>query len=314
MGLAATPVDAELARPNRAGSLLATITPIVDNSDYETPDILSARLDASLPTDAQRDRQVRWVDGYSFYPDDCNGGHIVDPCAVGSADSTDTGQSTAISGIQPFIIEATDTCSTFGNPPEVRIERAKRKLLATRSRVLAKEFWRGDMAQSQSWTNNQYLTKTGFTQPSGGPAAGYITALAELEQAIANGSPWQRGVIHATPYVVSYWISNQLVRAVPNPPGTLMTELGTLVVADAGYDGSSTAGMHSVHLQWAYATGIPQIRLGEIRTIEDDPQVVDRSTNDRTIRAWQFASIAITPCTRAGVLVNLASAISIPGS
>src|SRR6516164_2827744 len=103
MAGATTPVDAEKATANIAGSILGSITPVVDGSDYETPDILSPRLDsAQYGTEgATRDRSVRWVNGYTFYPDDCYGGHLMDPCQVGHADVPAFSQLTAIGVTEP---------------------------------------------------------------------------------------------------------------------------------------------------------------------------------------------------------------------
>jgi hypothetical protein len=118
---------------------------------------------------------------------------------------------------------------------------------------------------------------------------------------------------------VTQWISEHLVRAVPNPPGTLLTELGTIVVAGSGYPGTGPDTHISVghgHYQWAFVSPIPQIRLGEITYNQTDEDVVaiDRAANDRTIRASRFASVTFSPCFRAAVLANLTTAHSVPGS
>lgn len=332
MAEAGTPVDGPLARPGRPGMLLSSITPVIDGSDLETPETLGAQYDADLPTTAARDRQVRWASGYSFWPEDCKGGHVVDRC--GNTDPVDSdAQSTAVGfsatdssviPIQPFIVEVTEVCSTIGAASLALIGgRLKRKLLAMQSHQVAKEFWTGTLAQSSSWTSNQYLTNaTGLTLIQGGGVVGYVSALAELEQYGYGASDWERLVIHTTPRVAEQWVSQNLVHAVPNPGNVLMTELGTIVVTDSGYPGTGPGGVTagaSNHVQWAYVTGIPQIRLGAIYGLnEDGLATVDTygtsTSNTRTARAWRAASVAIDPCIRGAVLIDLSTAIKIVGS
>lgn len=345
MGLAATPVDAELATPGRASGLIRSIGAVVDGSDYETPNVLGylegradqaedqnpgRNADPNVPNgpgeqdyetpNPQRASRVRWIDGYQIYPDDCDGGHIVDPCQLGAlADVADTGQASVIGPIQPFVIEATDKCSTFGAPQAFRLARAQRKLLAVQSKVLEAEFWNGTMAQSQGWTNNQFLRKAGVsvlgTAPVGG-VFGYVDGLAALEQAISDGSAWERGVIHATPQLVTHWISAYLVFVRPSD-GLLTTGLGTVVVAGSGYSGAGPqSAINPNRLEWAYATPVPQIRLGEITWNETDTDTVavDRQANDRIIRASRFASIVMSGCFRAAALITMTTANQVPGS
>lgn len=347
MGLAATPVDAELASAGRSTGLIRSIGTQVEGSDYETPNILgyletaADMADDQSPQDhanpnvpntagendyntpnPQRDHTVRWIDAYSIYPDDCSGGHIVDPCQLGSnADVADTGQASIIGPIQPFVIEASDKCSTFGAPHDFRLARAQRKLLAVQSQVLEAEFWLGTKAVSQGWTNNQYLSNpVGLnvlgTAPVGGPF-GIVDGLAALELAIANGSAWERGVIHCTAQLATHWIWQGLLKARPGPPGTMMTELGTIVVVGSGYDGSGPQSkINPNHYEWAYATPVPQIRLGQITYNETDMDTVavDRQANDRYIRASRFASIVMSSCFRAAALIDMTTSLKVPGS
>lgn len=348
MGLAATPVDAELAAP-RIGSLIQSVGTITDGNDYESPAVLGYALE---PVDLDHDQnptgdpnrpqgpgiddmntanperlsRVRWIDGFQFLPEDCTGGHIVDPCQLGAG--ADTADARSVPGdvvgpIQPYIIEASDTASTW-HPEPYRLARAQRKLLAVQSRVMEAEFWSGTKAASQGWTNNQYLTNpTGLTVlpvPGAGSAFGLVDGLAALEQAIVDGSAWERGVIHADPRLVSHWTYANMVSARGGPPGTLMTQLGTIVVAGAGYPGTGPGAppesVNPIHLSWAFVTPPPQIRLGQItlNQTDEDSYTVDRQANDRTIRVSRFAACTFSPCFRAAALVNMASEHAVPGS
>lgn len=298
-------VDSELEADNRPG-LIRSANLVTNGSDTETT------------ADGQK---TRWITGFSFDPDPCGGGHIVDPCQLGAgADAVGTQLCIAVSGIQPYIIEALETRSTFDNRPEFHRERTHRKLLGVQSKVLEAEFWSGTKAAARGWTNNQYLANpTNLTILQSGNALGSVDGLAALEQAIADGRSYGRGAIHATPRTVTHWISQQLVHAIPNPPGTLMTELGTIVIAGSGYPGTGPGGAGGVnpnHLQWAYVTPIPDVRLGEITFNETDNDIVavDRTTNDRRVRAQRFAAATFSPCFRACALINLTTALSVPGS
>lgn len=268
----------------------------------------------------------RWMEAFSFEADPCGGGHIVDPCQMGAGgDTGDTFTCVTVGPIQPYVVEASETVSTFGNPAgrqDERVERVRRKLLAIQSKLVEAEFWSGTKAIARGWTNNQYLSNpTGLTvlgtAPVGG-VFGYVDGLAALEQAIADGTSWDRGAIHASRQMVTHWIHADLVRAVPNPPtGTLLTELGTPVIAGAGYPGTGPQGaINPNRLEWAYATPMPQVRLSDVFFNDTDSDVVavDRSTNDRTVRAHRFASVTFSPCFRAGALITMTTALQVPGS
>lgn len=302
-GLTAAGVVApESEAPSRPGLLRDAITVTV-GSDIEDGD--------------------RWISGFSFDPDPCGGGHIVDPCQLSdNINPAETTTCIAVSGIQPYNVEASEKTSTFYNRPQDRRDRVRRKLLGVQSKVIEAEFWSGTKAVSQGWTNNQYLTKAaGLTVLSSGQTHGLVDGLAALEQAIADGSSWEQGAIHASWRLVTHWLWNGLVNAEPNPrTGTLMTDLGTVVIAGAGYPGTGPGGVapqgDGKHLQWAYATPLPRVRLGEVHDsgTNDDVVAVDRSTNDRTTRAWRAAAVTVSECFRAGVLVNLLTERALPGS
>lgn len=265
----------------------------------------------------QEEGRLRWSQGYYIKPEGCGGGSVIDPCGViGGADPTEPD---IIGPITPFAIEASVDCSTFGSTAEDMQARALRRLNGIRSYQLEREFWTGTLAQANSWSN-QYLTKTGAGGVSryieNGAAVGAITALAELEQAIADGTTWGVGMIHAMPRTVTYWSSNYLVYETPRP-GLFRTLLGTIVVAGRGYPGTgpggaaghlgADSGLATTAGQYAYAYATSQVfvRLGPVTTvIEEDSQAVDRATNFRTSRAFQDAIASWDGCVQAAVLID----------
>lgn len=272
-------------------------------------------------------RQLRWASGYTIDPDPCGGGTILDPCKDYSAGlPTDVAEPADIGPITPFTISASVQCSTFGSTADDMYARALRRLAGVRSAQLEHEFWAGTLAQTSSWSN-QYLTKTG----AGGisnyihnmAAVGTATALAELEQAIAEGTTWGIGFIHAMPRTVAYWSENQLVHETARA-GIFQTLLGTIVVAGRGYPGTGPGGAGGAlgggqftggQYAYAYATSQVFVRLGPASTwVEDDSQVVDRSTNFRVSTAVQDAIASWDGCVHAAVLVDHAATRSAIGS
>lgn len=261
--------------------------------------------------------QLRWQNGYYIDPEGCGGGTVIDPCgATGGEDPTEPAD---IGPINPFVLTAAVDCSTFGSLSDEMYARAVRRLAGTRSYLLEREFWVGTAAQANSWSN-QYLTKTGAggiqRTVENGTAVGTTTALAELEQAIADGTSWGVGMIHAQPRTVTYWSENGLVTATARP-GLYTTLLGTIVVAGRGYPGTGPGGASafqgadsgiattSGQYAWAYATSQVFVRLGPVMTAtEEDYEAVDPAANTRLVRARQDAIASWDGCVHAGVFID----------
>jgi hypothetical protein len=303
--------------------LLRSGVTVANDSDTVT-DLLADRFTLNSATDlgtsGEQPPQLRWVIGYYVVPEHCGGGTLLDPC--GSTGGEDPTNPTAIGPVQPFVATAAIDCSTFGSNGPQMAEAARRKLRAVRSFQLEREFWTGTAAQAGGFTDNQWLTKTG----AGGitryiennSAVGTTTALAELEQAIADGSTWEVGMIHAMPRTVTYWIENGLVTQAR--PGVFVTGLGTLVVAGRGYPGTGPGGASSFQGvdsglattsgQYAYAYATSMVYVGTGRPMDteegDDSGMssLDPTNNMRTHRAWQAVFAAWDGCVHASVLID----------
>lgn len=257
----------------------------------------------------------RWTEGIEWDPEDCDGGSNVVRCG-------DTGPATPTVASDvawtPWVIEASVQCSTFGSAERLaeHHDRARRKLLAVQSKRLEHELWTGTLAQAQGWANG-YLARTGTVDEiEGGAAIGYSTALSELEQAIADAYGGQRGMIHATHRTVTKWLKDGVVRV----DGNLMTTgLGTIVVPGRGYDGSSPTGVTtSADFDWAYATGIVEVWLGEIDSFDartpQESGAVDYAGNEVTVTAYRAAAATFDGCLLAGALVDQTTDLSTTGS
>lgn len=303
--------------------LLRSGVTVANDSDTVT-DLLGDRFTASSPqepgTSGEQPPTVRWAAGFYIVPEHCGGGTLLDPCgAVGGEDPTNPD---SIGPVMPFRAVASIDCSTFGSNGPQMADKARRKLRAVRSFQLEREFWTGAAATTAGYTDNQWLTKTG----TGGitryiennAAVGTTTALAELEQAIADGSTWEVGMIHAMPRTVTYWVENGLVTQAR--PGVFVTGLGTVVVAGRGYPGTgpgsaaghlgADSGLATTSGQYAYAYATTTVYVGTGVPLDTEMQddsgmsSIDPTTNMRTHRAWQPVFAAWDGCVHASVLID----------
>lgn len=236
-----------------------------------------------------------WGNGIVVEPEACESVGTFDPCDPGtlsfSGGTADNVEADAIA------IYGFDSCSALDNGRD-REGRARRALAKCASSQIANELWRGDLTRAQGWSN-RYLA----SDPSDklGESLPALDALACLEQSLAECSCGERGMIHATRQVVTHWVSANLVR---REAGLLVTEMDTIVVPDAGYDGSGPGASPVAPTNgnvWAYATGMVQVRLGQV-SFEDQ---VDRSVNDRVVVAKQLAVVWWEGCCHSAVSIDV---------
>lgn len=250
----------------------------------------------------------RWEGGVSYEPEACgldNTGAL-DPCNIGSVDVALGNGSISI---EPFAIWGGDSCSSFGFGQRDWKGRATRKLLACESALIASELWRGTIARSSGW-DNPYLTKLGSTSITTASVEP-ITALACLEQALGNCNCGTQGMIHATRELVTYWASLSLIR---REGSRLLTTMDTVVVPDAGYDGSGPQTIAdgdpvvpSTGSIWAYATSMVHFRLGPIEVVPaTQSEAMDPRQNIITYRAQRIVEVGFDCC-------HFAAEVDLPG-
>lgn len=289
------PITPPLAEPPRAGSgaLLPTLGRLV------------AGLDGGLP-----EREV----GFAFNPENCgeSGTLAEDPCD--STPSTKTiPENLAQVRQQGFYVWAGDKCSPF--PAIERDFRAfsLRQLQAALSYQVAHELWTGDRAAADGLTTNRSLASIDSDVLTSVPTSP-TDALARLEYGLGDCAHGARGVVHADRITATFWGHLGLLR---REGAQLLTFLDTIVVADAGYDGSGPDGQAAVEgSRWAYATGMPIVRLGPERVIPDTmAQAVNRTTNEVEWRAERKAAVGWDGCCHLAVELDLDTAnIGGPGS
>lgn len=247
-----------------------------------------------------------WQAGVTFAPEACGGGRVADPCEPGS-NVPPTNPETVEA--DSFWVQALDSCATFDRARD-REARARRLLEACQSARIAEEFWEGNQAIASGWPN-QYLANEDSDVVTTGPATP-IEALACLELALADCMCGQRGMIHATRDVVTYWASERLVEKVGN---MLLTSFDTIVVPDAGYTGvSPIRALPADGSVWAYATPMVTVRLGAVELPATDLGAqVNIANNDQVVVAQRLAVVTHSGCCHAAAEVNI-PACGIAGS
>ncbi len=219
--------------------------------------ITSARkgTDLSLP--------ARWNNGFGYEPENyCAANGVADPC---SSNKVVNPENRDIVTVDPVVLWAADACSTLGSGARDRRGRARRRLEACQSKLLAGELWEGTQAQASSF-DNKYLASPDantVSLTSLSPSDG----LACLEEALASCS-CSRSMIHVTPGMMAYFARDHLVTRVGD---VFVTLNDTLVVADAGYTGTGPEGQPAVTgAVWAYGTDIVNVALDEVQVFPRD--------------------------------------------
>lgn len=332
-------VDPRPVRPPAMG-LLASAKNVVVGSDYDDPrervnENDESASNASGPiipvTDTHPSADIEkpnigapvlWIRGFSYRPEVCNGGDRIDP--EGTIEGTPSPIESQID-VVPFIVEGSDTRSTFGAPTDAIYDEARqyarRQLLACEGKQIETELWHGTYSNSVS-TTNRHLTSPDVNLVEGDRLLGYVTALAVLEQAINNATCGAQGMIHCRADTATMFISEHLAHRVGN---LLVTELGTIIVVGSGYDGSApdagTPGLDPAHANkvpssdsgWAYATTIVDVRRSAFISSQPILERLDYSHNTLTTFERRVAA-STWGCLHAGVHVDHLNKISTTGS
>ena len=293
---------------------------VVDAVPARIPNAGTSLVECALPGPAPDGE--RWTNGVEWRPyTDSGVGGAYDPCNVGTLNpGTLAGKQTA----DVFALWEAESCTTASDERFIAAERATALLLATTSKKIAKELWRGDVAQAAGWSNRRLNNPTAagnLGKINGGAAVNRVAAFAALEQALGEQSSGAVGYIHCTRRTASFWVQDHLVR---RQGSRLVSELGTVIICDAGYDGSDNTGAFTANgtTAWAYATGPVRVWVSEpevqsahqanppgLPDISGEPigEVITRSTNLLTLRAYRYAVATFDSTTHVGVLVDHAA-------
>lgn len=259
------------------------------------------------------DAPGRWPGGFAYLPEACAAGGTLDPCTPGTitVDANDTPDNIEY---DPVVLWAGDTCSAMDLPRDYQ-GRARRLLIACQSKHLAAELWKGTQAKAMVAAPNRWLASDEANTVTNGPES-VVDGLACLEQALAVCS-CGRAMIHATPATMTHWKENGLIERVPATGGFVyVTAMDTLVIGDAGYDGSGPDDQPAVAGSvWAYGTDLVDVRLGDIRTMPGDVrEAVNRSTNVITYWAERYAAATWGGCCHVAAELNVDVCADLAGS
>jgi hypothetical protein len=251
----------------------------------------------------------RWEAGFEWQAENCVTAHTwsLDPSQIDGTYPNPTKSQAVIPSIganQPIVLELATTCSSAGWRTNDFVGRVTRQMEACTSNALEAEFW----TAAENPQNQHLASGTAVTQLGGGTAQNPNLALALLESALASCLCGARGMIHASAGLVSRWAYEGGALAIDGPR-LVTTARGSIVVAGGGYPGTSPSGAApSAGNEWAYATGMVQVRLGAIQVVPDSlEQALNHRTNMIEYRAERTVSAIFDPCCGPfAVQVNLA--------
>lgn len=208
---------------------------------------------------------------------------------------------------EPFIAWVGKKCSGLGMNVARTAEEESillRRFEASLSAIIEHELWTGQVAQAAGLDDNMFLADSAAATNVGGNF-GFVTALAELEQRLAESVSLGARMIHAQPRLVTAWAAEKLVEMSPDRTH-LRTQLGTVVVPGSGYDGTDPHGVAASYSHtYAYGTGQVKVFVGDPMVTRVDASSVKRSTNAVELRAEAAALILFNPCALVTVGVNL---------
>lgn len=234
----------------------------------------------------------RWELGYSYRPEFPSGVVRNRSSIAGTIGQSIGGVNTDSTRVTviPVYHTVEDVNSTIGHLALDLEGRATRGLEAYTSKLVAHEFWTGEIAKTDGLPN-PVLSGPNTVDITGEYAPGALApqaAVAALMQALADNGMGD-GMIHCSRYVgirlPDAWRNEQT-----------MQDHGFVVVSDAGYPGTGPTGQAGVN--WMYATAPVNVRLGAIELIpEEIRQSIDRASNTITYRAQRVGGVDFAgPC------------------
>lgn len=250
----------------------------------------------------------RWEGGGVEFVTDCGEAVL---SAVGRCDPSDAYTfgpfpvPTAVRA-RAFLAATARRCATLAVDSEVFSvrDRALAALDIDRHRQLEAEFWTGTEAVAAGWdlpdgavAGQPYLASPDATivDQSGLPV---VHAFAELVQALAECGIG-RGFVHVSRRAHVHLVDAGVIR---REGSSWRDPADNIVVAGAGYDGSGPSGDPG---EWMYATGPVEVRWGTPMVLGVDDVEIDRTINERVVRAQQYGGAWFDPCCHLAILTDL---------
>lgn len=256
----------------------------------------------------------RWENGGTYRPaGGCADANVWAPC---SGETKNVDPTAPLVEWVPYTVYAGFTCSTWALTEQERIGHAETRLATRGGGPIEAELWKGTTAIAEDWPTPFLASPAAVKLTGPGETSPLPYAKAALSDAIRSclGSHIP-ATIHVTPGLAELWKREHMIdaerRMIDGEERDVLVDiLGNVIVAGAGYDGSSPTGTVDPTGQtvWAYATGPVVVRRGPVYlTPFDTPEAVDRQTNDITWRAERSAVAYFDPCCLFGINVDLCS-------
>lgn len=241
----------------------------------------------------------RWEGGFGWDAESCSTGAAAVACDTTPDLLLDPDDMPGAQAYTPFLVWDGHVCSAFGPTQEQREAKARRQLAVSQHRQVESEFWRGDLAQAESW-DNPYLAAAA-TDLAPGDTSPLVYGLAALEEALAGCTG--QGLIHVTTTTHTLLVAAQAVRLDGN---LWISPNGHIVVPGSGYDGSDPDGDVDATgaTAWAYATSAVDVRLGTVLVSGGEASMQHRQ-NLLEVRAERPAAANFDPCCVFGIQVDL---------
>lgn len=252
----------------------------------DAPPIAGPRYGLLAVAPTEDDASLRWHGGYEFRSELGSTAHGFSALENCYEWANDPGMTTSTPGglvqVDPVVVWAGDRCSTLGANRRDWQGLARRKLAAHQSADLALHAWENVIAPAVA---------PDIVDATPGGAASPQNALACLEQRLHDELWGPTGYVH-----MNVGVFTQLAQlgSITRDGTRWVTPMGTVVIADAGYNGSGPLGAGGV---WMVGTGPVRVRLGPVETSpgpgEGMATVVDRAANTAVVLAWRAALVEV---------------------
>lgn len=256
---------------------------------YEGPQLRPPRISLLTAADIVPMTGERWYAGFDLILEGCEDSRVYAVCPTVDADPKTYTGGGAIGQYSPYVLYATDKCSTYPAGREF-FDRAQRKLVAGESTALEEQLWTGEVGGVAIATNPNLA---GSSSTIASSVTAPEAALSVLEQEIGECSAGQ-GMIHVRPQVLGQLLNARVIRREGN---IYLSPMDNIVVPGRGYPGTGPAGQAVGATEWMYGhPGIIQVRRGPIvRLGEADglSATVDRAVNDRLVIVERVVHVAL---------------------
>lgn len=229
----------------------------------------------------------RWENGFEIEGEGCGSAAAWDDCGADLKCISDARQN---SSFIPYVVYSTDSCSTWGyaksDERDYRSARLLRNLAASESYIVEQELW-GD---TLGLGNPKIADTSTITNATALPI---LKAVAQIEDAAGDLAKGAGVMIHMRPYQFTLLAAERILE---EDDGRWFTPMGSIVVPGRGYAGTGPAGQAATTSEeWIYATAIVEIRLGDLFTIDNPQDVIERTTNDVVLISERKAIASFDP-------------------